>query len=728
MEMKITAWMALVVLVIVGLCVYPVNAWITNEGTKQLTSSSLGQSQPIWNLDGTKIVYETSRWDPFDLDIWVMDADGTNKIQLTTDSTIQTSASWSPDGTKIVYRSGQPGGNYDIWVMNADGSNKVQLTNDTNIQYHPSWIPKGEKIIYETLRETENHGDIWIMNADGTGKTWLASGTGVGAPSYSVSDTGKIVYDKYEGNNNWDIWIMELDGSNKRQLTTALSINREPLISPDGNEIAYGKSEESYMHGDIWVMDSDGSNKKRLSTGWVRVGYASWSPDSTKLAFFDGTPYQIFVINADGTGKTQLTAGATYNHDPSWSPDGTKIAYASAKSTDESGESNIWVMSLGGVTSPATTAPVITPVPTSTLTPTPSASTPPLYLIGAVVIAIIIIAGVGIARIGKGGNSGPTIPQPPAEPPKPKTEPTPQKPTIEPVYIKEPRIDVTSAFGYKGATILYKIKVNNSTPEPISDIRVSLFVPDVFLLKEKEKSIVMLEPHESNTVTFTIRPTGECGDCNVSGKVNYYDYSTKKRQEVDIHAKSLSIVCPMLKAKQIDKAAWKDTVSRLIKAEESTKEIQIPAETLFNMASRVVDDMNMFSLEPEVTSTPQLFNGVARFYSEGVKELKYAAQIEVVGGAKKSKLILKVWAEKEEALTGFYHGILDEIEKRVQVKGYIEDSIVQQFYHIGDRIGSVVKDSVVQRSTIGRVKNCPSCKRDVSEDEWFCPHCGAELK
>ena len=30
-------------------------------------------------------------------------------------------------------------------------------------------------------------------------------------------------------------------------------------------------------------------------------------------------------------------------------------------------------------------------------------------------------------------------------------------------------------------------------------------------------------------------------------------------------------------------------------------------------------------------------NGVARFYGEGFKELKYVAQIEVVGGWKKSK-------------------------------------------------------------------------------------------
>ena len=46
---------------------------------------------------------------------------------------------------------------------------------------------------------------------------------------------------------------------------------------------------------------------------------------------------------------------------------------------------------------------------------------------------------------------------------------------------------------------------------------------------------------------------------------------------------------------------------------------------------------------------------VAKFYGEGVKELKYATQIEVIGGTKKSQLILKSWAD---------YKILDEIEKR----------------------------------------------------------------
>jgi hypothetical protein len=291
-------------------------------------------------------------------------------------------------------------------------------------------------------------------------------------------------------------------------------------------------------------------------------------------------------------------------------------------------------------------------------------------------------------------------------------------------------VDVKTAFGYKGATIQYKIKVENFTPEPIADIKVNLYVPDVFLVSESTKSIAMLKPDESKTVTFEIRPTGECGDCEVSGKVIYYDYSTKKTSEMDIPAKSLSIVCPMLKGKEISESEWQNIVSRFVETEESTREIDMPAETLFTMVSRIVKDMHMHPLNPEITDSPQLYNGVARFYGEGVKGLKYAAQIEVVGGEKKSKLILKTWAEKEEALTGFYHGLLDEIEKRVQIKGYINDSIVQNFYHYGDNVGTQMKDNFVYKSDVGsgETEMCPQCGKGRVEGEKFCSRCGAEFE
>ncbi|MDD5473087.1 MAG: zinc-ribbon domain-containing protein [Candidatus Methanoperedens sp.] len=398
--------------------------------------------------------------------------------------------------------------------------------------------------------------------------------------------------------------------------------------------------------------------------------------------------------------------------------------------------------------SSATTATKPAPAPTSSLaTPAPTiaqtASPAPAPTAASESSNSYVYAGVGglvlifIAIVALKRRSSSKVEEPIKR--EPTVKPEPQKPALvteapkskpAPITVPEaPSVYVKTAFGYKGAAIIYKLKIENNTSDPISDIKVYPYIPDVFLLKEKEKSIALIEPKASQTVTFEIRPTGECGDCNVSGRVNYYDMASRKRQDIELEPKSLSIVCPMLHGKEISETDWHDTVSNLVKTEESTREIDMPAESLFTMVSRIIKDMHMHMQKPEVTQNHKLFNGVARFYGEGVKGLKYAAQVEVVGGAKKSKLILKVWAEKEDALTGFYHGMLDEIEKRVNVKEYIDDSIVQYNVHIGDKIGTLVKDSVVQRSTIGAsaARKCPNCGREVEANEKFCLECGAKL-
>ncbi len=257
-------------------------------------------------------------------------------------------------------------------------------------------------------------------------------------------------------------------------------------------------------------------------------------------------------------------------------------------------------------------------------------------------------------------------------------------PPVEPSRIED-RVDVKSICEYKCANIFYKVKVENNTSETIADIKVNLFVPPVFLLTKNEISIPMLEPRESATVTFEIRPTGECGDCNISGKIEYYDYSTKGHEKLDIKKKIVSVICPVLKRKEIDIKKWEQITGELEKAEENIEELPVPAENLFNIASRVIEENGMFMLKPEKPSTSQLFEGIARFYAEGEKTgLRYAAYIEVVGGAHKSRIVLRAWAEKKEALIGFYHRLLDGIEKRTDVKIFIDNPIVQ--YHYGDNI------------------------------------------
>ncbi|WP_406662159.1 zinc-ribbon domain-containing protein [Methanolobus sp. ZRKC3] len=287
----------------------------------------------------------------------------------------------------------------------------------------------------------------------------------------------------------------------------------------------------------------------------------------------------------------------------------------------------------------------------------------------------------------------------------------------------ERNIIIKSAVQYKGATILYKIKVENNSSEPVGDIKVNLIVPDVFRLKEDEMAISMLQPGEGKTTTFDIRPTGECGNCIIAGKIRYYDYIQKKHVQFDLSNKMVDIVCPMLRISEIDETSWRMATSEMLIAEEDTKDLEIPAENLFDITTRILKDMNLYMITPEVTSTQQLYTGVARFYAEGVAGRKYAAYIEVVG-KRKSRLIVKAWAEKEEALTGFYHKIIEDIEKRTDIDLFVDDSVSQ--YNITK---TTIQDSVIQRSNIGSgKKKCPNCGREVEDKEKFCMNCGEKIE
>jgi dipeptidyl aminopeptidase/acylaminoacyl peptidase len=79
---------------------------------------------------------------------------------------------WSPDGSKIVFDSYRDG-NLEIYVMNADGSSQTRLTNNAFTDYDPAWSPDGSKIVFTSWGRSL--GQIYVMNPDGTGQTNLSN-------------------------------------------------------------------------------------------------------------------------------------------------------------------------------------------------------------------------------------------------------------------------------------------------------------------------------------------------------------------------------------------------------------------------------------------------------------------------------------------------------------------------------------------------------------------------
>jgi hypothetical protein len=87
-------------------------------------------------------------------DIYVMNADGTDRTRLTNSELMELGPSWSPDGEKIAFTGGKEAlyrltnipGSFHTYVMNADGTALTKLADNTGVSI--AWSPDGEKMVY----------------------------------------------------------------------------------------------------------------------------------------------------------------------------------------------------------------------------------------------------------------------------------------------------------------------------------------------------------------------------------------------------------------------------------------------------------------------------------------------------------------------------------------------------------------------------------------------------
>ena len=118
-----------------------------------------------------KIAFDSDR--DGNLEIYMMNADGTGQTRLTNDSAYDSFPAWSPDGSRIAFGADRGEGRPNIYVMSADGVGQTGLTTDPAQDGVPAWSPDGSKIAF--LSNRDGNWDIYVMNADGTGQTRLTT-------------------------------------------------------------------------------------------------------------------------------------------------------------------------------------------------------------------------------------------------------------------------------------------------------------------------------------------------------------------------------------------------------------------------------------------------------------------------------------------------------------------------------------------------------------------------
>ena len=165
---------------------------IDGQEMQRMTTSPGYDAEATISPDGKTIVWTSIK--DGDLDIYAMNLDGTRPRRLTDEVGYDGGAFFSPDSKRIVYRASHPTepdaiarykdllgqrlvepGQLEIFVMNADGSGKRQVTKNGASNFSPFFHPDGRRVIFSSNLETRGEGagrpsfHLYLVAEDGEG-------------------------------------------------------------------------------------------------------------------------------------------------------------------------------------------------------------------------------------------------------------------------------------------------------------------------------------------------------------------------------------------------------------------------------------------------------------------------------------------------------------------------------------------------------------------------------
>lgn len=120
-------------------------------------------------FDDYRALLTQALWRPTELELFVMNRDGSNLRQVTRLGGANFAPSWHPDGKRLIFASnvGDPKGrDFDIYLMNLDGTGLERVTDNHTFDGFPMFSPDGRRLVFASNRRARAEGETNVFIAD----------------------------------------------------------------------------------------------------------------------------------------------------------------------------------------------------------------------------------------------------------------------------------------------------------------------------------------------------------------------------------------------------------------------------------------------------------------------------------------------------------------------------------------------------------------------------------
>ncbi|MGB1925252.1 MAG: M28 family peptidase [Rubripirellula sp.] len=193
-------------------------------------------------------------------------------------------ASYSPDGSKIVFASNRaafskpltgrakemfevdPAYMIDLYIMNADGTNVQQLTDEPGYDGGPFFSADGERICWRRFSEDGASAEIYTMNTDGSGIKRLTNlGAMSWAPFFHPSGDYLIFTTNRHGFANFELYLVRADGQGEPvRVTYTDGFDGLPVFLPDGKQVSWTSTRTPQKQSQIFLSSWDDAKARAL--------------------------------------------------------------------------------------------------------------------------------------------------------------------------------------------------------------------------------------------------------------------------------------------------------------------------------------------------------------------------------------------------------------------------------------------------------------------------------